>query len=139
MYFQVWRPSSSVGVDGCYSLVGENTFTDVIATRDGQISKTVPQAKVIHVEPGDVVGYYTRTRGDSDGGGGASDEGGGANDNAGIRLDESYGEDRVWYHTNTEEDPLMNAGPACPFPVGSDKILRSLVNAAPMFSIDMGE
>lgn len=131
MRFQVWRPSSSVAVDGCYAIVGESAFTNVVAEQDGLVSKWLDPEDMIGVSPGDVVGYYSQT--DASGADSAND--------TGVRLDRSYTEERVWYHVNTEEDPLMTAGlVTCLFPTGtqSNRILRSFTSAAPVISIDMG-
>ena len=60
--FQVWRPSPVVGADGegCYSLVGHNTFPSVTFSALDSISLSVmtPQQTMIAVRPGDVLGYF---------------------------------------------------------------------------------
>lgn len=64
--FQVWRPSSAVAVDGCYGLVGENSFEDITATSDGLVSQTPEPSSIIGVSPGDVIGYYMFALGNND-------------------------------------------------------------------------
>ena len=61
--FQVWRPSPVVmgaGGEGCYSLVGHNTFPSVTFSALDSISLSVmtPQQTMIAVRPGDVLGYF---------------------------------------------------------------------------------
>lgn len=132
--FQVWRPSSTVSVDGCYGLVGENIFLDVTAAKDGLVSMMPSRCTVIKVAPGDVVGYFTELNGTT--------STICTRNSTEIKLDVSYTEESIWYHTNTREEPLVNSGSTiCPFPVGpeSDKTLRSHMRAAPMLSVDIGE
>ena len=60
--------------------------------------------------------------------------------NDGIQLDTSFTGESVWYHRNTDNDPLPSRDMSVyPFPVGpqSGKILRSSTNAAPMLSVDI--
>ena len=136
IYFQVWRPSSGVEQDGCYDLVGQNTFRNITAEGDGRISVTVQPSDVIDVSPGDVVGYYAESA--------ISGEENNAdvsyNNTTEIKLDETYGNESVWYHVNTDDNPLINSGgSSCVFPVGTDKILELRINAAPVMSLGMGK
>ena len=123
--FQVWRPSPTVNSDGCYGLVGENVFTRISSPylNNGLISVTPEPTNRITARPGDVVGFYAVSR------------------KGGIQLDTSFTGESVWYHRNTDNDPLVSRGEAsvCPFPVGSqaDRVLRSSTNAAPMLSVDI--
>ena len=128
--FQVWRQAPLANTEGCYELVGENVFRDVVADKDGRVSMVACPCSAISVRPGDVVGYYTKVNSSCDI---TSTE---------IKLDVSYTMENVWYHTNTKKDPLLNSGNlACPFPVGPEpaKSLRSHLRAAPMLSIEMGK
>lgn len=125
----MWRPSQTVDADGCYTLIGENTLTAVTKGENGLVSMIVPPGDVIAVVPDDVVGIYAQTDGDMD-----IDSTDTSNQE--ITLDGSYEDESVWYHVNTEDDPLVHAGPiSCPFPVGRN--LESFTSAAPILSIDM--
>lgn len=132
IHFQVWRPSSAVESDGCYSLVGENVFDDVRAEEDGLISVTVPSDKVFTVSPGDVVGYFAHSD--------FNEEDISATNNTEIKLDWSYTNETVWYHVNTAEDPLIiNGGSSCFVQIGDGGTLMSSIHAAPVLSIEMGK
>ena len=64
--FQVWRPSptvtSSNGYEGCYSLVGENVFTNFTVSERGYVQLSPTPPSIITALSGDVVGYYTNSR-----------------------------------------------------------------------------
>lgn len=134
--FQVWRPSPTVDSDGCYSLVGEDAFSQNLeGFTGGLVSADLGPSTAITVQPGDVIGYFT-----------SSD----SNDNSRSRINREIGiplfepdsdSESVWYHSNTPEEPLLIGPGACRFPVGlgSDRILRSSTNAAPAFSVDISE
>ena len=114
--------------DGCYGLVGENTFTNI--TLSGCLVSVTPEpTNIITVQPGDVVGFYAVV--------------GNARSSDGIQLDTSFTGESVWYHRNTDNDPLTTRGEisVCPFPAGSqsDKVLKSFTNAAPMLSVDLSK
>ncbi len=121
--FHVWRPSPTVQESGCYSLVGENRFT-TISLNDGLVYETPEPSNILTVQPGDVVGYFTLSRNGKD---------------DGIQLDNNQMIDSVWYHTNTDSDPLIYGGLECPFPVGSStgRLLRSFTSAAPVLSVSI--
>ena len=107
IHFQVWRPSPTVEIDGCYSLVGENRFTSITLNTDDLVSETPEPSNIISVRPGDVVGYYTITNGN--------------NPDEGIQLNDDdvlFSTETVWYHTGTDE-ALMFRGEMCPFPVSA--------------------
>ena len=57
IFFQLWRPSSTMQDSGCYSLVGENRFTSIFFGDDDLVSETPQPSNIISVQPGDVVGY----------------------------------------------------------------------------------
>ena len=127
--FQVWRPSPAVEVDGCYSLIGENVLSDITPDKNGLVGTFVASGDGITVAPKDVVGLYTQFNGNIASGRSCNNE---------VMLDGSYLDESVWYHTNTEQDPLVHSGVAsCPFPIGRN--LQSFTNSAPMLSIDMGK
>ena len=119
----MWRPQ---GVStGCYRLVGENSYVDIQLVR-GLVNETAPPSNIITFQPGDVVGYYTSNK---------------RRRQSGIQLDNSYINERVWYHINNETDPLITMGGTCPYRIGSeaDRILRSFTNAGPILSVGIGK
>ena len=127
IHFQVWRPSPTVESDGCYSMVGENRFTSIMF--DNVIEATPEPRNLISVRPGDVVGYFHTTN-----------EGFSAS--GGIQLQNELKRETIWYHTNTDADPLMATGDeTCPFPVGvqAGRILRSSTSRGPIISLDIGK
>ena len=127
IYFQVWRPSPTVQENGCYSMVGENRYTRISLGRSGLVSETPEPSNILTVQHGDVVGYFTISR---------------KGINEGIQMlmiDDSQSVNSVWYNTTTGSG-LLNAGaPNCPFPVGTgtDRILASFTNAAPVLSVSI--
>ena len=127
--FQVWRPSEDVETDGCYSLVGSNTFSGVTVSQNGLVSGIPSESDMIQVAAGDVVGYYTIIQSISTGV--ELDEGR-------IKLDDSYHDEKVWYHTNTEEDPLIHGSEPCIFPIGTNGILNAFTTAAPILTLEIG-
>ena len=113
--FQVWRPNSPspVDTDGCYNMTGSNYFPDIVLDSDRAVRETPLASERIHVQPGDVVGFYLTTI---------------RNEDNGIPFDENYTEDSVWYATGN----IINSGnPTCPFPVGNGRTLSSFTNVAP--------
>lgn len=129
---QVWKPSQTVSSDGCYNLVGQNSFYDITA-ESGPIV-TLEPSDVITVFPGNVVGYYVYyTQSNSED----------PNIESVIKLNVNYSEESVWYHTNTKEDPLFTSGSpdTCLFAVGTepDRAIKSFTNAAPILSLNMSK
>ena len=129
---QVWRPSFTVGSDGCYRLVGSNRFTSV-AVRHG-IARVTPHFRNrIRFQPGDVLGFYAESSKTS------SPRSRGVmsiNDfeQAGDRGYEQTEE--VWYGNI---DGLSPSGSNCPFPAGINGVLNSVIYAAPVISVSIGE
>ena len=115
--FQVWRPNSPspVDVDGCYTTIGLNYFPDVVLDSDRAVRETPLASERIHVQPGDVVGFYLTTI---------------RNEDNGIQLAEDYTEESVWYTTST----LSGSNPSCLFPVGESRTLSSFTNLAPLIT-----
>ena len=126
--FQVWRPLPTVDSDGCYSLVGEDVYTNIqlIEGEGGLVNRTLDPSSFISVQPGDVLGYFTFLD-DEDGG---------------IQHDPEFNTESVWYHTNTDQSPLISRRMSCPFPVGVDAVTRVLTTFSsfgPVFSVDIGK
>ena len=112
--FQVWRPNSPspVDTDGCYNMTGSNYFPDIVLESDRAVRETPLANERIHVQPGDVIGFYLTTTPDEE-------------DN-GIRFDEDYTEESVWYASD-----VIGGNHSCPFPVGNGRTLSSFTNVAP--------
>ena len=121
--FQVWRPAADVATTGCYSLVGQDLYRNIVNAY-GLVDRTVPSSTIISVQPGDVVGYFVSR-----------------NDNAiyyeGIILTNEDAGEQVWY---SDANP-RSLGGVCPFPVGNIEgaVLIYSTNKAPAFPIDIGE
>jgi len=122
--FQVWRPSPTVQTDGCYSMVGENVFSNIIIGEDRSINVNPEPSNIISARPGDVLGYYTISN---------------RNINDGIQLHEDLNNEEVWYHTNNDEDSLMFRGMECPFPVGLNGVLTASTSLGPIISPMLGK
>ena len=130
IFFQVWRPSPTVQDNGCYSLVGENRFTSIFLGDDGLVSETPEPSNIISVQPGDVVGYYTFSRADSENQG-----------MHGIQLDTGYTKDIVWYLADFGTESITLEDTNCPLPVGaeSNRVLTSSTSAGPVLSVSISK
>ena len=120
--FQVWRPSPTAQENGCYALVGENRFTRISLGRDGLVSETPKPSKILSVQPGDVVGFYSINR---------------RYVGAGLQLNKKQHTHGVWYQNNIDSWPLILRASDCPFPVGTGAG-RSLIfstNVAPVLTV----
>ena len=117
--------------DGCYSLVGSNTFSGVTVDQNGLVSGIPAEADMVYVAAGDTIGYYTIVESISTGA--ELDEGR-------IKLDDSYHDESVWYHTNTDEDPLIHGSEPCVFPIGANGngILNDFTASAPILTLAIG-
>ena len=105
--------------NGCYHLVGENTFTDIILGQGGEVCEAPTTQQQIAVQPGDVVGFYQ-----------SHDNGG----NRGIQIHEGYSRESVWYQVNPQ--PLTNQ--QCTYSVGLDGILQTFTEHAPILAVTIG-
>ena len=122
---QVWRPGA-VEATGCYSLVGSNTFSNIILVDQVAVVTPSPQTE-LHFQPGDVIGFNVL---------------GARNDNNGVvvlldrsmRGDKGYKTEELW-HADISNAVIGNS--MCPFPVGTepDRTLNTLVRAAPVISV----
>lgn len=125
---QVWRPSPMVDTNGCYSMVGYDRYSGVLGYR-GLVSKVSKPSRRITFHAGDVIGllifrHYNSSIPSPKKGG--------------IKLDTSYSEEVVWYHVNSQLDPLKVGKESCPLPVGPGRKLRDSINAAPLLSLQTG-
>ena len=126
--FQVWRPGDGVEVDGCYSLIGQDVYAEIDLGRDGLVDRTLEPEGFLHVQPGDVVGYFMLREGNT-------------GERDGIQLEpreEDEGEE-VWYQSDAE--PIVIGSGTCIFSVGVEdgRSLRSFTNSAPVLRVDVGE
>ncbi len=121
--FQVWRPSPSVGVDGCYSLVGLNHFENIRLADGGLVNETTAPSNTITVQPGDEVGYFVTLIEDVEGGI--------------IQLDGDYHDEAVWY--NQEGSLVVGGGESMPciLQVEINRTLSSFTNIAPVLSVNI--
>ncbi len=123
--FQVWRPSTPGADDGCYYMVGQDSYENIVLLEGtgGLVNRTVPQPSQLTVQPGDVVGFFVSALGQNDG----SIQ---FNQNAELGFDE----EQAWFN----EVFLMTAGDTCPFPIGPGRVLSGSIRAAPVLSLDIG-
>ena len=67
LHLQVWRPALNVEVMGCYSLVGNNTFSSV--PLPNYVASVTPQPEDrIQFQPGDMLGFSLENTDGNDGG-----------------------------------------------------------------------
>ena len=93
--FQVWRPSPSVELDGCYSLVESDAYTNIPLEGGGLVTRDVPSSTVMSVQPGDVVGYFI-----------SSTQGEGRDEGIQLERRDAENGERVWHHPPSS-GPLM--------------------------------
>ena len=120
--FQVWRPAPNVSSTGCYSLVGNNRFTQVQLSGGvtEPLSPALPEDR-IQVQPGDVLGLYVETTRDNPEGRGIV-----------LLRDGEYETEEVWYADFS--NPVFRNG-LCMLAVGPSRTLSSSINAAPVISL----
>ena len=124
--FQVWRPDPNISSNGCYSLVGNNRFTQVPLSGSlaQSLSPTSPGQR-IQIQPGDVLGFYVESALDQP-------------DERGVVLlrdgsvQGEYETEKVWY---ADVNNLVFGNPMCLYPVGPGRALSSSTNAAPVISV----
>ncbi len=124
---QVWRPSPTVDDStgtGCYSLVGNNRFTSISLSNQVAVITPSPQ-DYIQFQPGDVLGFYVEVAN-------------GNNDGVVILTSysatTSFTSESVWYASIA---PTMTTTQTI-YSVGSNGVLNSLVQAAPVISVATG-
>ena len=125
---QVWRPSPTVDDStgsGCYSLVGNNRFTSISLRNLVAIVTPSPQ-DYIQFQPGDVLGFYVEETGDDD------------SDGVVVLTSDSFTSEVVWYGSIMPSMATSQNG-ACPYSVGTDGVLNTSINAAPVISIATSE
>jgi hypothetical protein len=124
--FQVWRPSPTVDDStgtGCYSLVGNNRFTSIPLS--GGVAQVTPSSQdYIQFRPGDVLGFYV-------------EEAREARDGIVVLDGDSFNSELVWYASIAPTMATSQNGD-CPYSVGSDGVLDTSTQAAPVISISTG-
>ena len=126
--FQVWRPSPTVNEDGCYSLVNNFITRSISLTTSPAVSHvarvTPPPEYQLQFQPGDVLGFYVESHGT-----------GSDNDNGVVLLGNgSHTSELVWFTRIAQ--PSQSAD-SCPYPVGTNGVLKLSTNAAPVISISV--
>ena len=126
--FQVWRPARNVSITGCYSLVGNNRFTQLSPSGGltESLSPILPEQR-IQVQPGDVLGFYVESANNLP-------------DTRGVVLlrdgsvegDGEYETEEVWY---ADVNSLVFGNGICHLAVGPGRALSSSTNAAPVLSV----
>ena len=129
---QVWRPSPTVNVTGCYNLV-DDFLSALISVALQPVSKRVarvtPSLKdQLQFQPGDVLGFYVESHGSPHN----SDY-----DNGVVLLNNgSHTSELVWFASADVTAQTSQSG-SCPYPVGITGILNSSAHAAPVISVSV--
>ena len=118
---QVWRPSPTVNDStgtGCYSLVGNNRFTDIRLLNRVAIVTSSP-GDYIQFQPGDVLGVYVEEV---------------SNSKNGVAILSNFTSELVWYASIAPAMTTSQNGD-CSYSVGSSGVLNTAMNGAPVISI----
>ena len=127
---QVWRPSPTVNDStgtGCYSLVGNNSFTS-ISLQDQLVMVNPSPQDYIQFRPGDVLGFYV-------------DQTSIVNTNDGVVVlthPSSFTSEYVYYGQIAPRMATSQIGD-CPYSVGKNGVLNSLTWAAPVITVGVGK
>ena len=127
---QVWRPSSTVNDStgsGCYSLVGNNRFTN-IPLRNLVARVTPSPQDYILFQSGDVLGVYVEDARQTDDG------------VVVLTSDRStdFTSELVWYASIAPTMATSQNG-YCPYLVGSDGVLNTMIQGAPVISVSISK
>ena len=121
---QVWRPSPTTVITtsgtGHYVLVGNNRFTSFTFT--DRVARVTPSPKEqAQFRSGDVLGFYLES---------------GTPDRIGLNVltISSYTSETVWYASIASLNSI-----GCPISVGSRGMLNTLLQGAPVVSIETGK
>ena len=133
LYLQVWRPSPTRTVqttEGCYSLVGNNTFTSVSLSKQIAVVTPLPQER-IDFQPGDVLGFRLKNTEKNDGGVVLLKD-------SATERDGDYETEEVWH---ADFNSLTFGTGECQLAVGSQLGggLNTFTNAAPVISVGYGK
>ena len=122
--FQVWRPSQTVNSTGCYSLVGNNRFTQVPLSGNTAVVTPTPSIHgIVQFRPGDVLGFYVEQ---------ARDENGGV-----VLLNDASYTDIVVWHASIDVAAASSQTGNCPYSVGPNRVLDTSTTAAPVISVSL--
>ena len=126
--FQVWRPSPSVNITGCYSLVDNFLSSSITITEIESVARVFPSPQdQLQFEPGDVLGFYVEAHG------GSSDA-----DNGVVLLSNgSHTSELVWFASVDITTVQPSQSGSCPYPVGINGVLSSSTHAAPVISVSV--
>ena len=127
--FQVWRPSPTVNVTGCYSLVDKFAIRSIsipIDSENKHVAKVIPSLPdQLLFQPGDVLGFYVESEGRFN------------QDNGVVLLNNgSHTSELVWFARINATAQTSESG-SCPYPVGAIGVLNSLTHAAPVISVSI--
>ena len=129
---QVWRPSPTVDDStgtGCYSLVGNNRFTSI--SLSSGVAKVTPSAQdYVQFQSGDVLGFYVEEATSSI----YSPPG------VVLRTSPSYlTSEIVWFASIGHTETTTSQNRDCPYSVGSNGVLNTLTQAAPVISVSISK
>ena len=128
---QVWRPSPTVNDStgtGCYSLVGNNRFTNIPLRNLVARVTPLPQ-DYIQFQSGDMLGVYVEDARQND---------------DGVVVLTSYDRstrftsELVWYASIAPTMATSQNGD-CPYSAGSDGVLNTSIQGAPVISVSIGK
>ena len=128
---QVWRPSPTVDDStgtGCYSLVGNNRFISITVSGGVAIVTPSPQDYILF-QPGDVLGFYVEDAKSIN----FSTPG------VVLRTSPSYLTSEIVWFASLNHDATTSQNGGCPYSVGSDGVLNTLTQAAPVISISISK
>ena len=127
---QVWRPSPTVNITGCYSLVDDFLSASIsvaLQPVSRRVVRVVPYDQ-LQFQPGDVLGFYVESHGS---------ERNSDYDNGVVLLNNgSHTSELVWYASVDVTAQTSQSG-SCPYPVGTTGVLDSSTHAAPVISISV--
>ena len=129
--FQVWRPSPTVNITGCYSLVNDFFSSSISITSREPVARVVPPLhNQLQFLPGDVLGFYVEHHvGQSSYNNGVVQLG---IDSSHTRLSEF-----VWHACIDITAAQTSQSGSCPYPIGTSGVLNSLTHAAPVISVSL--
>lgn len=130
--FQVWRPSP-LEYSGCYTLVGYDRFSGFLGN-NGLVRKALEPSTKLEFRLGDVIGLLVYEAGHK-----ITSLPTRWKNQVGIKMDRSYGDEKVWYHINTFKSPLIVGDSSCPLPIGPGGRLESFLSSAPLLSVQVGK
>ena len=129
---QIWRPdSAATDTSGCHSLVDDYSSKSISLQNDainmGKIARVTPSLQdQLQFQKGDVLGFYVESNG-----------AGSDYDNGVVTLNDSNHTSELVWHASVNISAQASQSGSCPYPVGTNGVLRSSTHAAPVISIAM--